>query len=391
MANIFLVGDMHLADNCMPSRSRHTLVRQSRIPFARFTSEKTWFTRWQRVSEKYDLIHAFNAIPVTQRPFLVHFELFLPYIFSGGLNLRSLKGKATKYWQDSLKQTLKHQLTKDNCHHILAISDFAKLKLSQNLLDFPKKDKVLEKVKVIYPGVEIKAKQSKSLNADCIEMTFVGKHLARKGGIVALRFAKLALEHNLPVNINIISSLQYGQNVFDVPDKGFFERDLKLLDLPNVKHYRSLPNSEVLDILSASAFSLLPTIHDTFGMSVIESLATATPVISTNVCALPELVHHEVNGFVLPLELADDRQWNVPAYDASYTNTPEFAGILNTTYDRLAIQMYETISQLLDRTDASQTYEKLSFHALERAKKCHDRSLVSAQIDSLYSEILASV
>ena len=49
-------------------------------------------------------------------------------------------------------------------------------------------------------------------------------------------------------------------------------------------------------------FLILPTLHDTFGFVAIEALAQGTPVIATATCALPEIIQHDVCGYLLPFD-----------------------------------------------------------------------------------------
>jgi glycosyltransferase involved in cell wall biosynthesis len=49
----------------------------------------------------------------------------------------------------------------------------------------------------------------------------------------------------------------------------------------------------------AAALLHLITFEEPFGLSVVEALATGTPVIATPLGSLPELVHHGATGFLV--------------------------------------------------------------------------------------------
>lgn len=58
-----------------------------------------------------------------------------------------------------------------------------------------------------------------------------------------------------------------------------------------------LPKEKIAKILHNSDYLVHPTLVETFGIVVVESLLTGTPVICSNVGALPELINKE-NGFL---------------------------------------------------------------------------------------------
>jgi glycosyltransferase involved in cell wall biosynthesis len=60
-----------------------------------------------------------------------------------------------------------------------------------------------------------------------------------------------------------------------------------------------LPRAEVLELFRAGDASLLSSSWENFPHSVVESLAAGTPVISTRVGGVPEVVHDGVNGLLV--------------------------------------------------------------------------------------------
>lgn len=56
---------------------------------------------------------------------------------------------------------------------------------------------------------------------------------------------------------------------------------------------------DVPRLIDAMEFSILPSVMESFGLAVIESMARAKPVVVSRVGALSELVSHEVTGLVV--------------------------------------------------------------------------------------------
>jgi glycosyltransferase involved in cell wall biosynthesis len=80
----------------------------------------------------------------------------------------------------------------------------------------------------------------------------------------------------------------------------FYEEKIKPhVDGVRVRHFPSLPNDEVLALLSRARAFLFPISWDEpFGLVVAEAMAAGTPVIGTRRGSLPELVEHGVTGFL---------------------------------------------------------------------------------------------
>ena len=166
---------------------------------------------------------------------------------------------------------------------------------------------------VRYPNIVIPPQSDglASSPTEAINLVFVGNHFVRKGGLVALRAAQRANQTGLPLKVDIVSGLQAGTSSWIGPTRpGFLDEYRSLLDtLPNVTSHGSQPNSVVLDLIGRSHFLLLPTFSDTFGYSAIEAMARYTPVIATDIGALPEFVEDQVNGILLPLDKNDIGEW----------------------------------------------------------------------------------
>ncbi|MBE7382994.1 MAG: glycosyltransferase family 4 protein [Leptolyngbya sp. SIO1E4] len=275
------------------------------------------------------------------------------------------------------------------------MSDYAKQKFIEINHDWhPLKD-VLKKAFVIHPNVPIYASKGKTYSSDHpLQIVFIGHAFARKGGIVALRVADKARKIGLPVVFHLVSKLLYGSIIYtDHPDKQRYEKDLKLLELPNVIFHGKLTYPNVIELLTKSHFQMMATLDDTYGFSIVEGFSVGTPAITTNVCALPEFVHSEGNGYLIELPLNESRNWISRKFYFEYCgevfqrrrNSEKYWEILDETYEILADQTLELIIEIVNHPEK---YTPLSEGALAQALDFHNSQAANSVLDNLYSKIV---
>ncbi|MEH2022715.1 glycosyltransferase family 4 protein [Nostoc sp.] len=330
---------------------------------------------WQPLWEKYQAIHSFNRILYTNKPWFLTFE-----------DHRVLYRNPQNKQEAVIYELLNNRLALDNCQKLIAMSNYAKLRFLKRIEGWKTEEKLSKKLDVIHPNFTARVDKPKTYQQDQnLQLVFVGHHIARKGGVVALRLAKKAEKLGLPLTIHIISGLGYGSGVpTDFPDTTKYLEDLKLLNLKNVVFHKYIPNEKVMELLSQSHFQLMATLHDTYGFSIIEGFSVATPIITTNVCALPEFVSHGENGYILELPIDEIRHWSNWLHGEK-TKSNEYWEILNSTYDDLAEQALQQIIQFLDRTDKREHYEFLSAGALAQAQIVHNSEKQNELFDNLYA------
>ncbi|MBG1271285.1 glycosyltransferase family 4 protein [Nostoc sp. WHI] len=382
MVKVIIAGQKHLSIPNLPRNSRHTLIYPKAFPAGRYPIEKIWyplgsFIAWQPVWEKYQAIHCFNRILYTNKPWFLTFE-----------DHRVLYRNPQNKQEAVIYELLNNRLALENCQKIIAISDYAKLRLVKRIEGWKIEEKIIKKLDIIHPSFPVRVHQSKLYQEkENLQIVFIGNHIARKGGVVALRLAKKAEKLGLPITIHIISGLEHGSGVpTDFPDRTKYVEDLKLLNLNNVIFHKNIPNEKVIELLSQSHFQLMATLHDTYGYSIIEGFSVATPAITTNVCALPEFVRHGENGYILELPIDEIRHWSNWLYGEK-TKTDEYWEILNSTYDYLAEQALQQIIQFLERTDKREHYEFLSAGALAQAQIVHNSEKQNELFDNLYAAV----
>ena len=101
---------------------------------------------------------------------------------------------------------------------------------------------------------------------------------------------------------------------------------MQRISAPGVTHLGNVPNARVLELMEEADYFVLPTFHDTFGYVTLEAAGgRRRPSIATDTCALPEIVEHGRNGYLIPFENDPDvGRWpwisrrRDPHYDEAY-------------------------------------------------------------------------
>ena len=69
--------------------------------------------------------------------------------------------------------------------------------------------------------------------------------------------------------------------------------------IPNIRFLGRLDHSQLVDLYRRAMAVIVPSIcYEVFGIIIIESYATKTPVIVNNLGALPEVVQDSGGGFI---------------------------------------------------------------------------------------------
>lgn len=355
-----------------PRRSRNSVARRSFTPFNKISRRLEGVTVFNPLPpSRFDLVHAFNRIPLGRTPFVIGFESHLPRAFG-------YEGTA---WFAALSAAL----ASDRCRAIVAISEHAADIFRRQHAASPRAREILPKLTVRHPNVEVGlAAERSDRGHGPLRLCFVGNHFARKGGCVAVRLAELALRARLPVEVTVVSALQVGGAIWTDPkDGGVLDPYLRLLDLPNVRWVRSLPNRDVVALLRASDLTLLPTLGDTFGFSALESMAQGTPVLATAQGALPEVIEHAENGFLLPLPVTAIREWEHLALRDRGTRLFERAFVAEV--ERLAREAYGIVAGLVDAPERCAAMRR---KARRRAREKFGAEEASLFWDRLYAEAI---
>lgn len=359
-----------------PAYSRHRIVTRSWLPM-----HKAWRPLEVALvmpASGADLVASFNRIPIGRKPYIVSFESHLPRLFN--------------FEDSSAFRYFAQRLASDRCRRIIPISEYARrMFMRQHANGTVAKTLETKAATVVYPAVDVldlpQLHKTATVNpGQPLRVFFVGNHFSRKGGPALLLAAQELARRKLPVEFHIVSKLTVGgvNAVWTDPtDPSFFEDYLRLMGLPNVVHHGSLPNVQVMALMRACDVSLLPTLSDSFGYSIIESLGNGVPVIATNTCAIPELVREGETGHLLQIDTDDHGEWSY--LFKMDRNVIGYRRILRETFHDLSVQIVEVLAKLLDSPQHLADM-KIAAHADASAR--FDARRQSALLDNLYEVAL---
>lgn len=234
-----------------------------------------------RVEDHIDLIHYVQLTPRTipDCPYVVDIE------HVSGLTgfLRMDEGKRSR---------ILNFITNTNCRRVIALSERARETLV--VLLGKEYGKIQHKTEVVYPALPnfynlYKKEADFSLmgRTQTFKLLFVGKDVYRKG------------LHELLEAFNILSRRDLDVELFIVSDAP--KRLISRYDSDRIHYLRpGFSKDEIVKkCFIPSDLFVMPTHSDTFGMVLLDSLSSGTPVITTNQFACSEIIKDGSNGYLL--------------------------------------------------------------------------------------------
>jgi glycosyltransferase involved in cell wall biosynthesis len=346
-----------------------TFVRRPWTPQTRLLGEWAGAAAFA-VDPGYDAIHSLNAVPIlTRRPYVLTFEDHLPRLWSDAPVQR-------------LSASLRRQLARPRCVAIVAMSQYAIRQFRVQNRGAPELPTLEAKLELLYPAVAVVADRPKPPPADALRLLFVGKDYFRKGGPALLRAHDALRAQGIPLQTTVVSSLQWAPDDYVGPSSSaYVERERARLAQAGVTHHPGLPNPDVLALIRAADFLVLPTLHDTFGFVSLEALAAGTPVIATDTCAQPEIVEDGRSGYLLALE-SDGEVGKWPWL--ARRDEPEYQGAYEAAIEGLAAALTQRLAEAWEARDG---YSAMSQGALDRVRERFDRDRARARLEELYGRM----
>lgn len=323
-----------------------------------------------------DLYHLWNGILLNRRPFVTSFESYLPRVFHGRCDF---------HYRVAMRR-----LQSPDCRRLLAMSDFARRFFCwqhRNEID----DSLASKIEVFAGGVsvpdhaiDLRLEALAASGSGPFRCCFVGHEFFRKGGYpVVQAFARLAKSHP-DVRLVVVSRVEANDYASREPHERTAEMRDTLRTAPWVEWHESLPHAEVLRLMTTCRLGLLPTLDDTFGWSALEAMSRGLPVISTNVCALPEIIRDGHNGCLISLERGDNGRWSGLALAAG---NAEARAARDAAYRQIEEGIVAVVERLIARPDE---IERMSHNAVAHVRERHDPGLRAQRLAAIYREAVAA-
>jgi len=142
-----------------------------------------------------------------------------------------------------------------------------------------------KKIVVIPPPVELPPLANGPRQGDTCRLLFVGADFERKGGDILLEAYREVKQKMPQVELLIVGPPQH---VLKEPIAGV--RCITWLPMERL-HKEIFPNADVF---------VLPSRAEGYGMSVVEAMAHAIPVVASSIGALPEIIRDRVDGYLVP-------------------------------------------------------------------------------------------
>ncbi len=149
------------------------------------------------------------------------------------------------------------------------------------------------KIHVIHNGVAADQYHPSRKHQNII--LYVGRQTAHKGLPYLLEaFARFSKSHREYTLVLVGERLEGGV------DPSLIQLSKRLGIRRGVKFTGRLPESQAKKILARARCLVLPSLAEAFGMTVLEGMASGTPVIATNVGGIPEVLRNGRNGLLVP-------------------------------------------------------------------------------------------
>jgi glycosyltransferase involved in cell wall biosynthesis len=146
----------------------------------------------------------------------------------------------------------------------------------------------LNYIRTVYNGIDLQDYQFQAQPENPPYLAFLGRFSPEKGPHHAIAIARSAGWR-----------LKMAGKV-DQVDQKFFEQEIApQIDGKQIEYLGEVNHAQKVELLANAALTLFPiTWREPFGLVMIESMATGTPVLGMSLGSVPEVIAHGTTGFV---------------------------------------------------------------------------------------------
>jgi colanic acid/amylovoran biosynthesis glycosyltransferase len=184
---------------------------------------------------------------------------------------------------------------------VVVVSDFGANWLRR---DFPDAN---HKIHRVYNGVDLTVFKPAASSGSPVRLLAVGRLIEKKGFAYLIEACRLLRYSGVTFVCQIVG---------EGPERSRLEELIHAYQLSDkVRLTGSLPQTDLVELLSQSSIFVFPAIRDSSGDTdnlptvLIEAMASCLPIVATEVAGIPEIVRHNENGFLVrekdPAQLAD--------------------------------------------------------------------------------------
>jgi glycosyltransferase involved in cell wall biosynthesis len=146
----------------------------------------------------------------------------------------------------------------------------------------------LNYIRTVYNGIDMSIYPFQDKPSQPTYLAFVGRLSPEKGPQEAIAIAQAT---GLPLKM---------AGKIDAVDRDFYEESLAhLIDGDQIQYLGEVSHEQKVELLAGATVTLFPiTWREPFGLVMIESMATGTPVAGMALGSVPEVIEHGKTGFV---------------------------------------------------------------------------------------------
>jgi glycosyltransferase involved in cell wall biosynthesis len=334
----------------IPPPHRKLISLRSKIWInSQYVTRKPFLSKPQ-IKEPVHLVHSCcGALLKTSLPWLVDFDH--PLAFASYDPILFYK----------FRREIEKVLSKNNCKKLVALSENAK----KALFNYVENSEIKEKCEVINPPVDFFYKKKK-FQKSTLRLIFISTLFYEKGGLEVLKsFEHVKKKYDVELificNTPLVFRQKYKKDVIFL--KPIFSRD------------------SIIKFLNSSDVFIFPTYCDTFGMSLLEAIATSTPVITTNAgIATQEIVDN--CGIILNALQYSFYNKNLLPRFLKYSYFRDF--LIKCEKENFINQLKESISVLIEDTSLRKKFSK---NCRKNIMKRFHFKLVNKKLKEIYEEV----
>jgi UDP-glucose:(heptosyl)LPS alpha-1,3-glucosyltransferase len=262
------------------------------ITFPRFLRQPSfaYFSKKRICPDDFDIIHSHDRI--------FRMDLFTMHGIPHKAWIRKARGKRLSLFDRSVAWVEERGLNGPSPPMVLPVSSLVRDELLR-LYDIPE-----SRIRIIHPGVSIE--RFFGLDREVCRREIRGRHAISQDDIIALFVG---------MNFEIKRLGLVLEGIAGLAGKGSKGRNLRILVVGKGKRERYLTMARDLGIVERVVFAsvtrevekyylasdifVMPSVFDTFGMTVLEAMAAGLPVVITERVGAKDLVESGVHGFVL--------------------------------------------------------------------------------------------